>query len=633
MGTILHCCCRIQSNSSAASVFCPATPWKYNTSGFANSSEYRQDVDKILREEPGPLYVGIHNFYEALFGGVVGLEPASEAVLKKCMERSDPLFTDAWVGWPQDANQDGVLSWLSDMIEKLATFAEEYESKPTDRRRALAQPNIPIRGSTGERKMDIGFVNNPAAKKTSQCHWNEILVPGELKSNPSADIASKAWLALGRYAREVFAAQDNRRLGFTLCGSIMRIWEFDRFGGIAGEHFDIHKAPLRFVSVILGFLWMTDEQLGFDPTIITKDARCYIEIYPDGKMERLIIDEVIRRAPCIAGRATTCWKAHRDGHPGRPLVIKDSWQYPERLEEGELLYETTNVINVVRHYYHETVRVSGTTDDIWGNVRKGLDIRTATNDDTKEISQPDVRSTDFVLWPDSTNMHLDSEAPAGGFILPPPLASQMIPTQTAETSSIDRIYPAGVKDEMEQLAVEERRERLRVAQLLNLMYNSDEDDTIVVGDSPDIDNGKKLGGKGSTDTFPSLNSLRSSSDRLQAISNGEILVSQLRQRIGVALDIEHSERAHLKMSHNGRPLDNETAPIQSYGVNDGNTINVILPSNSSTKGNTRDTTIDMDENRGTDPPATTYRTAAGTADEGFEYFAGVGSGGDFVFSE
>ncbi|KAH7271716.1 hypothetical protein B0J15DRAFT_461736 [Fusarium solani] len=46
-----------------------------------------------------------------------------------------------------------------------------------------------------------------------------------LKSNPSADKASEAWLDLGRYAREVLAAQDTRRfaLGFALCGSLMRV--------------------------------------------------------------------------------------------------------------------------------------------------------------------------------------------------------------------------------------------------------------------------------------------------------------------------------------------------------------------------------------------------------------------------
>jgi Fungal protein kinase len=84
----------------------------------------------------------------------------------------------------------------------------------------------------------------------------------------------------------------------------------------------------------------------------------------------------------VAGRATTCWKAYREGDESQtPLVVKDSWQYPEREEEGELLREATKkeVVNVARYYHHETVRVGGQDDNICKNVRKGLDITRATN--------------------------------------------------------------------------------------------------------------------------------------------------------------------------------------------------------------------------------------------------------------
>ena len=138
----------------------------------------------------------------------------------------------------------------------------------------------------------------------SKCLWSQILIPGELKSNPSADKASKAWLELGRYVREVLAAQDSRR--FTLCGSFVRLWEFYRLEGIASEQFDINEDGLQFVSAVLGFLWMNEEQLGFDPTIITVGDKRYIEIERDNCKERLVIDRIIKRVPCVAGRATTC---------------------------------------------------------------------------------------------------------------------------------------------------------------------------------------------------------------------------------------------------------------------------------------------------------------------------------------
>ncbi|KAK5652988.1 hypothetical protein OQA88_9468 [Cercophora sp. LCS_1] len=370
------------------------TPWRHNTSSFANSSEYHKDIDRVLRNELGALYVGLPRFYEVFFGQVAGLETASKAVFEKCTQGSEPLFSNGWSGWPKNANQDDVLSWFAGLSEKLATLAEDHKSVPTlaedhksvpthRRRRPLAQPNKPIQGSTAELKLDVGFVDDPKAGKDSKCHWSHILIPGELKSNPAADKASKAWLDIGTYAREVLAAQDTRRfvLGFTICGSLMRIWEFDRLGGIASERFDINENGLQFVSTVLGFLWMSREELGFDPTIITANNERFIEIERDGSTERIIIDEVMLRARCIAGRATTCWKAYCKGYPRIPLVIKDSWQYPERDEEGELLREATGqgVVNVARYYYHETVQVCGTDDNIQSNVRGGLDATTAMN--------------------------------------------------------------------------------------------------------------------------------------------------------------------------------------------------------------------------------------------------------------
>ncbi|KAH6952364.1 serine/threonine-protein kinase Sgk2 [Ilyonectria sp. MPI-CAGE-AT-0026] len=341
------------------------TPWSQNTSGF--------DVDPVLTLELECLYVGLPNFHKTFFGDVPDLDKVSEAVFGRCTEGDNPLFKEGWSGWPAGAKESDVLTWFGGLIPKLEAFAGDRISTPAGRRKL----------------MDIGFVNSDITydpdSKDSRYRWSHILVAGELKGNPKADKASIAWIDLATYAREVLAAKDTRRfvLGFTLCGSLMRVWDFDRLGGIASKQFDINKkdGALQFVTTILGFLWMNEDGLGFDPTIITSDGERYIEIERDGQTQRLIIDEVMKRAHCIAGRATTCWKAHRKEDPQTPLVIKDSWQYTDRDEEGILVQKATEkgVVNVARYYHHETVRVRGADDDVRSNVRKGLDITKATN--------------------------------------------------------------------------------------------------------------------------------------------------------------------------------------------------------------------------------------------------------------
>ena len=52
----------------------------------------------------------------------------------------------------------------------------------------------------------------------------------------------------------------------------MRMWGFGRISGIASEPFRINQDGLQFVSTILGFLCMSEEELGFDPTTITAEG-------------------------------------------------------------------------------------------------------------------------------------------------------------------------------------------------------------------------------------------------------------------------------------------------------------------------------------------------------------------------
>ncbi|PSN58875.1 hypothetical protein BS50DRAFT_663036 [Corynespora cassiicola Philippines] len=247
-------------------------------------------------------------------------------------------------------------------------------------------PNKPIPGSISKRKLDIGLaysLTDELEESNKDVYdWPRILVPGELKSNAREDSHSTTWFDLVRYAREMLSAQDTRRfvLGFTLCGPIMRIWEFHRLGVVGSTPFDINKDAHMFVSTMLGWLWISEEELGFDPTII-EDRGKHISISRNGHTERGMLEGVIKRQRSLAGRATTCWKGFLHNASERTFVVKDSWEYEERLEEGLLLKEATEagVKNVARYYHHETVFVGGNMDNVLANVRKGMNDQLGRN--------------------------------------------------------------------------------------------------------------------------------------------------------------------------------------------------------------------------------------------------------------
>ena len=133
--------------------------------------------------------------------------------------------------------------------------------------------------SAVKRKMDVGITARHGQSKghmdgveensnTPISNWAEILVTGELKSNPVQDRQALVWLDLATYAREVFRSQDRRFvLGFTLRGSIMRLWQFDRSGSSGSSSFDINEDGFRFIYTMLGYFLMNDKQLSVDPSI------------------------------------------------------------------------------------------------------------------------------------------------------------------------------------------------------------------------------------------------------------------------------------------------------------------------------------------------------------------------------
>ncbi|KAG6109306.1 hypothetical protein E4U31_007006 [Claviceps sp. LM219 group G6] len=368
---------------------CADTAFSHNGAALANSSEHCKDVDNLMREEAGLTHVGIPKLLETFFPcSVDDLERTSKIFFKKCTRGRTPRYKDdTWTDWPTRAVEKNVFRWLKRFSKRLDKFARRSRPDITHRRRLLGTRSEAIDDySVMKQELNVGFVDASYPKRgldDGNHPWPQILAPGRLKRKPGADSAEEAWRDLAVCAGKILLAQATRRfvVGFTICGTLMRVWVFDRLGSIASQQIDVNKEPVQFIEVMLGFLWMSEADLGFDPTIQEIDGEQFIEIERNGRSECIVIDGLIVRTPWIVGRATTCWKAHVKGHPETPLVIKDSWQLPERDEEGELLKQATsrNVVNVARYYHHETVKIGGILDDVRHRIRRGLDVSTASN--------------------------------------------------------------------------------------------------------------------------------------------------------------------------------------------------------------------------------------------------------------
>ncbi|KAG6241731.1 hypothetical protein E4U24_006016 [Claviceps purpurea] len=378
--------CTVSSQSQSTS--------QYTTDYVTSSSEYREDTNLLLKNKlKGRLDVDTPGFLHTFFPSS-DYQQTAEKFLDRCKAGVVPAFHNGWETWPDGAAETEVVTWLKLVTDEVEEFSRaSFSSGVSHRRAILGMPKKPIGGILATPELDVGFVSAVDLERgpeNSTYSYARTLARGELRRDPMADEAQETRLALARNVQDMLTAQSTRRfaLGFTFCGPFMRIWLFDRLGGIASEQINVNREPLQFIKVILGFLWMSEEDLGFDSSIKRPDLtvegavgkKRYIDIERlDGSKKRIVLDQGILRSPCIVGRATTCWKAHVKDDPETILVVKDSWQEVKRDEEGDMLLLATRkgVVNVARHYHHETVQVRGMNDDVRACVRRGLVKATA----------------------------------------------------------------------------------------------------------------------------------------------------------------------------------------------------------------------------------------------------------------
>ena len=111
---------------------------------------------------------------------------------------------------------------------------------------------------------------NPLADVTKRVvhSWRDVLVPREFKYNSREDCSQRTVTQLAGYVREVFGAQPGRMFvhAFTVCGSIVRFWFFDRACVSISKAYNIQEESNKFLLVraFLGYTMMSAVQLGFN---------------------------------------------------------------------------------------------------------------------------------------------------------------------------------------------------------------------------------------------------------------------------------------------------------------------------------------------------------------------------------
>ncbi len=339
------------------------TPLRSSSASQRGIEQTHDEVDqRILEELAGRVYYDVGGFHERYFEEKAWTNNARDIYEKSRAQRAERR----WSGWIEPSLQSPFFEWFMKFQDTVLSGL---------RRRYYTSVNKVLRGSEADRKLDIFLTPADATLPDGEHDWSNVLVIGEHKQNPDEDRSMKTLVQLAGYAREVFGSQPERRFvpGFTICGSVMRLWVFDRSGPYSSEKFDIHKEPERFVTVIAGYALMTDAELGLNTFIkrdgngkyiVAQDVRIYLE------------DEPIASQKAIVCRGTTCYRGRRRDSTTWEYVVKFAWPSDKRQREGRLLKlaKERGVTGIAEWFNHEQITIDGDPDTI-SHLRRAMKFR------------------------------------------------------------------------------------------------------------------------------------------------------------------------------------------------------------------------------------------------------------------
>ncbi|KAH7921358.1 hypothetical protein BV22DRAFT_1132339 [Leucogyrophana mollusca] len=147
----------------------------------------------------------------------------------------------------------------------------------------------------------------------------------------------------------MFKVQKDRRFVYAIsvCDYLVRISMYDRSGAVHTRGYDIHKEPLTLIRVLVAFLYLPPQYLGYDPTVklvsFPRELHPFLPIVRVGK-HIYTIQSLCFSSDVVRGRATKCWcvervQAVKLATPNHRYVVKDCWTNTDRQYREEVILQ------------------------------------------------------------------------------------------------------------------------------------------------------------------------------------------------------------------------------------------------------------------------------------------------------
>ncbi|KAH8109271.1 hypothetical protein DFH11DRAFT_1731203 [Phellopilus nigrolimitatus] len=276
--------------------------------------------DTLLAEGENGEFDNVPDLIESIFSdaiisrGFPGTDRVTvSAILTKLQESDGPgshrrMSDDspgAWVQWKVKtpgrlSREEQIANYMNKMGDKVRRLYsipsnEDYHafSAPS---RNKKRDNLP---ASSVREPDICVLNSAISDMPEEeVDWEYPRAVVEHNESPTPVAFQAAHDELLNYARLIFTSQPHRRfvLGMAILGDYATFFYFDRAGGISSDTFHIHENPEKFLRVVVGLLFSTNTDIGYDPTIVCEDEKCFVTV--KGKTyeieETIYIDSSLR---------------------------------------------------------------------------------------------------------------------------------------------------------------------------------------------------------------------------------------------------------------------------------------------------------------------------------------------------